>query len=100
MAVVLWLEYSTLPRSKVRSILAAVALRRQIPGIVMRLIVNGIAKSVADGTGLLDLLAEEGIPPKAAIVEVNRKFVARADLDKHALRDGDQVELILPAFGG
>lgn len=66
----------------------------------MRLIVNGIEKTVPEGTTLLEVLHQDGVPAKAAIVEVNRRFVARDDLGTHALLDGDEVEIILPAFGG
>jgi thiamine biosynthesis protein ThiS len=66
----------------------------------MRLNINGISHTVAEDTGLLDLLADEGIPPKQAIVEVNRQFVSHDDLTGYALQDGDRIEFILPAFGG
>lgn len=66
----------------------------------MHLVVNGFSQSVADGTSLPDLLVHEGIPPNHAIVEVNRTFVPPAALNTFVLRDGDVVELILPAFGG
>ncbi len=66
----------------------------------MHLVVNGFTRSVAKETSLIDLLAHEGIPPKQAIVEVNRTFVPPDALNSFVLRDGDLVELILPAFGG
>lgn len=66
----------------------------------MRVNINGITHMVAEDTGLLDLLADEGIPPKQAIVEVNRQFVSHDDLTGYTLQDGDHVEIILPAFGG
>jgi len=68
--------------------------------ITMRVNINGIIHTVAEDTGLLDLLADEGIPPKQAIVEVNRRFVSHDDLTGYALQDGDHIEFILPAFGG
>ena len=34
------------------------------------------------------------------IAEINRRFIHRRDYMTTVLKEGDQVELILPAFGG
>lgn len=66
----------------------------------IRVTVNGEAHVIARDTVLKDLLDELNEPYGAAVVELNHKFVHRAALEKTVLREGDDVEVLLLAFGG
>ena len=62
--------------------------------------VNGERQFIAEGTTLLDLLEQLGEPYGAGVVELNRKFVHSDSLETTVLQDGDEVEVLLLAFGG
>ncbi len=66
----------------------------------MRVIVNGEEKHVAEGLTLAQLLELEGMPPKHVLVEVNTEYYPAGRLPLRVLVEGDQVEIILPIFGG
>lgn len=62
--------------------------------------VNGEVHVIAEGTILLDLLETLGEPHAVAVVELNHKFVYKQSFAQIVLKDGDDVEVMLLAFGG
>ena len=62
--------------------------------------VNGEGQVVAAGITLLRLLEELDEPYGVAVVEVNHKFVDPDAYPRIVLQDGDDVEVMLLAFGG
>ena len=69
-------------------------------GSTIQVTVNGEAHVIAEGTILLDLLETLGEPYAVAVVELNHKFVYRQTFAQTMLQDGDDVEVMLIAFGG
>jgi len=67
----------------------------------MRLTINGAETEVAVAT-IAELLAEQGIDPKARFlaVAVNGAVVRRAEWQMAALAAGDNVEIVRPFQGG
>jgi sulfur carrier protein len=68
---------------------------------MMRLRINGAEAEVAVAT-IAELLAEQGIDPKARFlaVAVNGAVVRRAEWQMAALSAGDTVEIVRPFQGG
>jgi len=68
---------------------------------MMRLRINGADAEVAVAT-IAELLAEQGIDPKARFlaVAVNGTVVRRAEWPAAALAAGDTVEIVRPFQGG
>ena len=66
----------------------------------MRLSVNGEAVELPAGATVADLLASRGKPPERVAVEVNLELVPRAAHAKHALAEGDRVEIVEFVGGG
>lgn len=66
----------------------------------MRVIVDGLMEDVAAGATVADLIVQFGAGHSSLIVEVNGRYVHARDYGSFEVRDGDRVELILPAFGG
>jgi sulfur carrier protein len=68
---------------------------------MMRLRINGAEAEVAVVT-IAELLAEQGIDPKARFlaVAVNGTVVRRAEWPAAALTAGDTVEIVRPFQGG
>ena len=68
---------------------------------MMRLRINGAEAEVAVVT-IAELLAEQGIDPKARFlaVAVNGAVVRRAEWPVAALSSGDAVEIVRPLQGG
>lgn len=62
--------------------------------------VNGEPQAATPDQSLLSLLEQLSEPIDKAVVEHNGRYVRRADLAGVQLKDGDRVEVILPAFGG
>lgn len=67
----------------------------------MRLRINGKEAELA-ATTIAELLAEQGIDPKARFlaVAVNGAVVRRAEWQAAALAAGDNVEIVRPFQGG
>ena len=61
----------------------------------MTIILNGEPTQVADG-----LTVAEGEPARHVLVEVDGEFVPPGQFEQRVLREGQRVEIILPAFGG
>jgi sulfur carrier protein len=68
---------------------------------MMRLRINGKDAELA-ATTIAELLAEQGIDPKARFlaVAVNGAVVRRAEWQAAALAAGDNVEIVRPFQGG
>jgi len=66
----------------------------------MTVVVNGMAMMFRTGSTLADALEREGLPGKHVVAELNGRYVPQRAFGDTALREGDRVELILPAFGG
>ena len=68
---------------------------------MMRLRINGAEAEVAVAT-IAELLAEQGIDPKARFlaVAVNGAVVRRAEWQMAALAAGDTVKIVRPFQGG
>ena len=68
---------------------------------MMRLRINGTDAELA-ATTIAELLAEQGIDPKARFlaVAVNGAVVRRAEWQAAALAAGDNVEIVRPFQGG
>ncbi|HVE83251.1 MAG TPA: sulfur carrier protein ThiS [Myxococcales bacterium] len=66
----------------------------------MKLTVNGEAREVADGTTVSQLLAALEVATGRVAVEVNAAVVRRAQHERHALVEGDQVEIVTFVGGG
>jgi sulfur carrier protein len=66
----------------------------------MRVTVNGLERDVPDGLTVAGLLEQDQEPIAHVLVEVNGVYLPAARYEEQALREGDQVEIILPAFGG
>jgi sulfur carrier protein len=68
---------------------------------MMRLRINGKEAELA-ATTIAELLAEQGIDPKARFlaVAVNGAVVRRAEWQAAALTAGDNVEIVRPFQGG
>jgi sulfur carrier protein len=63
--------------------------------------VNGERRTLRAGLTVSDLLADLGLQVPAGIaVAVNARVVTRAAFATHALRDGDEIEIIRAVAGG
>ena len=66
----------------------------------MRLIVNGEPHDLGAGATVVDLLTDMGLGGKWVLVERNGEPVARADMARTGLHDGDRIELVRAVAGG
>ena len=66
----------------------------------MKVLANGEAVELADGSTVDDLLAALGLGGKWVVVERNREPVARAELATTVLIEGDRIELVRAVAGG
>ena len=66
----------------------------------IQIVVNGEARSIADGASLLELLAALELDPRAVVVEHNRHIVRRPALGDVRVAPGDAVELVHFVGGG
>jgi thiamine biosynthesis protein ThiS len=66
----------------------------------VNILVNGEPRVVADGMTLDRLLAELGVTEPMVATEVNLAIVPRAERGRHALREGDRVEVVSFVGGG
>jgi sulfur carrier protein len=66
----------------------------------MRVTVNGDARQLADGLGLVALIEQLGLRPGSVVVEHNGEVVVRSELDGVTLADGDRLELVRAVAGG
>lgn len=66
----------------------------------MQIIVNGEAKTVAEGATVSTVIDDLGLEPRYVGVEVNLELVPREKHHDHQLRDGDQLEVVTLVGGG
>ncbi len=66
----------------------------------MHVIINGEAQTLTTGLTLADLIRHLGLNQRRIAVEVNREIVPREGYGKHALAEGDQVEIVHFVGGG
>ena len=66
----------------------------------MKVILNGSARELADGTGLLELIEQLGLRPGSVVVERNGEALVRSEMDAVTLADGDRLELVRAVAGG
>jgi sulfur carrier protein len=66
----------------------------------MRILVNGEAREVRDGTTVRQLIEEITQRGAAAAAEVNKELVPRRTQEVTVLRDGDVVEVVTLVGGG
>jgi len=65
-----------------------------------KIVLNGAPHEVNQPCSVLDLLAELGWKPTQVVVEHNGSVVRRSEAGLVSLKEGDQVEIILPVAGG
>jgi sulfur carrier protein len=66
----------------------------------VEIVVNGIARQIAEPATVAGLLAELGVSGSYVAVEVNRQLVPRARHAEHRLSAGDCVEVVTLVGGG
>ena len=66
----------------------------------MRVLLNGEAREVPDGTTVLALLEGAGVDRRRCAVEVNLDVVPRARHADRVLDAGDRVEVVTMVGGG
>jgi thiamine biosynthesis protein ThiS len=66
----------------------------------MRIMVNGFEEEMEDGATIADAIERWEERDAHLVVELNRRFVPAASYALMALREGDVLEFINPAFGG
>ena len=66
----------------------------------MRITVNGMERVVSAALTLQELLEMDEEPIGHALVTVNRVQVHLREYPSRVLEEGDEVDVILPAFGG
>ena len=63
-------------------------------------VINGQARTIAEGTTIAGLIAELGLGDRRVAVECNREVVPRAQHATTALAAGDRLELVTFVGGG
>jgi thiamine biosynthesis protein ThiS len=66
----------------------------------MQVTLNGEARHLRDGLTVAELVGELGLPARRIAVEVNLDILPRDDYTRHALREGDVVEIVQLVGGG
>lgn len=66
----------------------------------MHVTLNGEARQVRDGLTVAELVSDLGLRARRIAVEINLDILARDDYERHALRDGDVVEIVHFIGGG
>ena len=66
----------------------------------VQVLVNGIARQVAPGASLADLVAELAPSTAGVAVAVDALVVRRGDWPTSRLADGDRVEIVTAMQGG
>jgi len=68
--------------------------------ILMKLMLNGKEREVANGISLIGLLESLQIRPGRVVVERNREIVARDSFSTTRLTEGDVLEIVHFVGGG
>jgi thiamine biosynthesis protein ThiS len=66
----------------------------------MKLIINGNETESGNNLTVSRLLEDLEIEPAGVAVEVNLNIIKKCDYEKHALEDGDTVEIVNFVGGG
>jgi sulfur carrier protein len=66
----------------------------------MNIQLNGKSRQISPTSTLSTLLMQEGLAERRVAVEVNGEIIPRGQHGSHALRDGDQVEIVHALGGG
>lgn len=66
----------------------------------MRVTLNGETRQLSEGTTVDRLVQQLGLNGRRIAVEVNQRIVARGDYVRHALSDGDVIEIVHFIGGG
>ena len=66
----------------------------------MQVTLNGEPRQLRDGFTVGELVSELGLRTRRIAVEVNLDVLPRDDYERHALRDGDVVEIMHLVGGG
>jgi len=66
----------------------------------MQVSVNGEPKTLAEGFTVAELLGVLDLGDRRVAVEVNQDIVPRSEHGRHALREGDRVEVVHAIGGG
>jgi len=66
----------------------------------MRVTLNGEPRDLRDGLTVAELVNELGLRVRRIAVEINLDILARDDYERHALNDGDVVEIVQFIGGG
>lgn len=62
--------------------------------------VNGKIESVSSGSTVLVVLQKKDLDPGLISVEYNGKILDKSDLDRTALNEGDELEILFFMGGG
>ena len=65
-----------------------------------RVVLNGVAAAVPDGTSVPELVRSLTGAPDGVAVAVNGEVVPRPEWEATVLRDGDAVDVVRPMAGG
>ncbi len=68
--------------------------------MAIRIVVNGEARTEADGQTVLGLLEQLRIDPARVAVELDRRIVKQTTWSETVLRSGSQVEIVQFVGGG
>ncbi len=66
----------------------------------MQLRIDDLVESWPDGLSLGEILRRRGDPADHVLVELNGAHVRRDELERTFPKEGDAIEVILPAHGG
>jgi sulfur carrier protein len=66
----------------------------------LQITVNGVARSIAYGACVADLVAELTLDPKQVAIERNRAIVPRSQYATTPMADGDRIEIVGFIGGG
>jgi sulfur carrier protein len=66
----------------------------------MRVVANGTAFDVEDGTTVAAFIRTRGLDPRHVVVELNAEPLERARYDATELCEGDRLELVRAVAGG
>ena len=64
------------------------------------ILANGRLEKVSLPCSVAEFLASCGWKPTQVVVEFNGQVLARPDLERRALSEGDRLEIIVPVAGG
>jgi sulfur carrier protein len=65
-----------------------------------RITLNGQPRELTDPLGVPELLADLGLRPGMAVVELNGRALTRAEAAAAVVSDGDVVEIVRAVAGG